>query len=201
MKKIQKTAKGLDRIFSFLQKLTIAGCIFGGIVIFFMWYLYIGDPDIADFLRGSLNFGSVSFTLDRTIMPADNYFIWYLSLGTILGIIELPVLYMTFGSIRGILGLMVEGTPFHEHIVYYLKRLGWLAVASGIINIASAFVLQGNYLTRYDLNTLFLSDKIIGVTTNFSADLTFILYAVMLFLLARVFQYGLELQQLSDETL
>lgn len=201
MKKIQKTAKRLDRIFSFLQKLTIAGCVFGSIVIFFMWYLYLGDPDIADFFHGRLNFGSISFTLDRSVMPSDNYFIWYLSLGTILGIAELPVLYMAFGSIRGILEQMIEGTPFHEHIVYYLKRLGWLTVLSGIMNIAAGFVLQGNYLTRYDLNTLFLSDKITGVATTFPADLTFILYTIVLFLLAHVFQYGLELQQLSDETL
>lgn len=201
MKKIMKTAKSLDKIFSFLQKLTIAGCVFGGMVILFMWYLYVGDPDVAELLRGSLNFGSISFTLDRSVIPADNYFIWYLSLGTILGIVELPVLYMVFGAIRGILGLMMEGTPFHEHIVYYLKRLGWLTVAGGIIDIASGFVLQGNFLTRYDLDALFVSDKITGVTINSTADITFILFAMILFLLAQVFQYGLELQQLSDETL
>lgn len=201
MKKLQKTAKGLDRFFSFIQKLTVAGCVFGTIVIFFVWYLYLGDPDIADFLRGSLDFGSISFTLDRSIMPADNYFIWYMGLGSILGIAELPILYMTFGSIRGILGLMIEGTPFHERIVYYLKRLGWLTVASGVINIAAGFVLQGNFLTRYDLSALFLSDKITGVTTNYTADLSFLLFAAVLFLLAQVFQYGLELQQLADETL
>ena len=201
MKKLQKTAKRLDKIFSFLQKLTITGCVFGAMVILFIWYLYLGDPDIAEFLRGSLNFGSISFTLDRSILPADNYFIWYMSLGTILGIVEFPILYMSFGAIRGILELMTAGTPFHEHIVYYLKRLGWLTVAGGVVDIASSFVLQGNFLTRYDLNALFISDKITGVTTNSTADITFILFAMILFLLAQVFQYGLELQQLSDETL
>lgn len=201
MKKLQKTAKRLDKIFSFLQKLTIAGCVFGAMVILFMWYLYIGDPDIAELLRGSLNFGSISFTLANSVMPANNYFIWYMTLGTILGIIEFPVLYMTFGAIRGILELMVEGTPFHERIVYYLKRLGWLTVAIGTIDIVSGFVVQGNFLTQYDLNALFISDKIIGVTSNSTADITFILFAMILFLLAQVFQYGLELQQLSDETL
>ena len=201
MKKLMKTAKGLAKVFSFLQKLTIAGCVAGGMVILFIWYLYLGDSDIAELLHGSLNFGSISFTLDRSVMPADNYFLWYMGLGTVLGIAEIPVLYMTFGAILGILELMMEGTPFHENVVHYLKRLGWLTVAGGIIDIASGFVLQGNFLTRYDLNALFLSDKITGVTTNFSGDITFALFAVILFLLAQVFQYGLELQQLSDETL
>ena len=201
MKKLMKTAKGLERVFSFLQKLTIAGCVVGGMAILFVWYLYLSDPDIVQLLRGSLNFGSVSFTLAPSIIPVDNYFLWYMGLGTVLGIAEIPVLYMTFGAIRGILELMMEGMPFHENIVHYLKRLGWLTVAGGIIQIASDFVLQGNFLTRYDLNALFLSDKITGVTTNFTGDITFVLFAVILFLLAQVFQYGLELQQLSDETL
>lgn len=201
MKKLQKTAKGLDKFFAFFQKLTVAGCVFGSIMILFMWYLYLGDPDIAELFQGRLTFGSISFTLDRSVMPADNYFLLYLGLGTVLGIAQMPVFYMTFSAIRGILGLMIEGTPFHEHIVYYLKRLGWLTLVNGFIGIASGFVLQGNLLARYDLGALFLSDKITKVTTSYSANLTFVLYAVVLFLLAQVFQYGLELQTLSDETL
>ena len=201
MKRLQKTAKGLDKLFSFIQKLTIAGCVFGGIVILFVWYLYIGDPDIAELLRGSLDFGSISFTLSPSVMPAENSFIWYLSLSTVLGIIELPILYMAFGSIRGILALMIDGTPFHEHIVHCIKRLGLLTLAGGIVDIASSLILQGNLLTQYDLNALFLNDKITGFTVQSTWDFTFVLFAVVLFLLAQVFQYGLELQQLSDETL
>lgn len=201
MNKLQKTAKGLDRFFAFTQKLTIAGCVIGGIGVFLAWYLWLGDPSIWKMAYTSLRFGGITFTVDNSIAPADNAYTLYLAMGTILSIAQLPVLYMTFGAIRGILGLMIEGTPFHEHIVYYLKKLGWLVIANGIIGIVAGFILQGNFLQQYDLGALFLSDKITQVTTGFSIDLTFLIYAVILFLLAEVFRYGMELQQLSDETL
>lgn len=201
MKKLQKSAKSLDRFFLFLQRLTVAGCILGGIGVFIAWYMWLADRDVWEILYTTLKFGGIEFQIDKSVAPADNSFFWYLAIGTIVGAIQLPVLYMTFGSIRGILELMIEGTPFHEHIVYYLKKLGWLTVASGIIGIVAGFVLQGNLLQQYDLGTLFLSDKITKVTTSYSADLSFIIYALVLFLLAQVFQYGLELQTLSDETL
>ncbi len=201
MKKLQKRAKTLDRIFLFLQRMTVATCIIGGIGVFLAWYLWLGDKDIWEVLYTTLKFGGIEFQIARSIPPAEGSFFWYLLIGTVVGALELPVLYMTFGSIRGILGPMVEGTPFHAHIVYYLKRLGWLTVASGIIGIISGFILRGNFLQRYDLGALFLSDAVTKVTTNYSADLSFIIYALVLFLLAEVFHYGLELQQLSDETL
>jgi len=201
MKKLQKSARTLDRIFHLFQRLTVVGCVLGGIVIFFMWYLWLGDHSIGNLFHMNLQFGGIQFTVANSVPRRENAFFWYLLLGTIIGTVQLPVIYMTFGSIRGILELMIEGTPFHEHIVYYLKRLGWLTVANGIIGIAAGFVLQGNLLHNYDLASLFLSDKITNITTGHSADLSFLIYALVLFLLAQVFQYGLELQTLSDETL
>lgn len=201
MNKLTNTAKGLDKFFALFQKLTVAACVLGGVGVFFMWYLWLGDHDIWQLMYTSLKFGGITFQIDSSVAPADNAFLLYMIFGTVLGIAQLPVLYMTFGSIRGILGLLIEGTPFHEHIVYYLTRLGWLTVANGVIGIVSSFILQGNFLPRYDLGALFLSDKITQVTTNHTISLNFVLYAIVLFLLAEIFRYGMELQQLSDETL
>ena len=61
--------------------------------------------------------------------------------------------------------------------------------------------LTGNTLTGYNLNELFLSDKITGVSVTYSCDLSFLIYALVLFLMSFIIQYGSELQKLSDETL
>ena len=61
--------------------------------------------------------------------------------------------------------------------------------------------LTGNTLTGYNLNELFLSDKITGVSVTYSCDLSFLIYALVLFLMSFIFQYGSELQKLTDETL
>lgn len=201
MNKIQKTAKSLDRLFSFFQKLTVVAIVIGAIGLFLAWYMWLGDKSVWQLFYTTLKFGGIEFQLDRSVVPAENALFLYLLFGTLLGALQLPVLYMTFGSIRGILELMIEGTPFHEHIVYYIKRLGWLTIAGGIINIFAGFVVQGNFLPKYDLASLFLSEQITKVTTTYSADVSFIVYAIVLFLLAEVFRYGMQLQQLSDETL
>ena len=60
--------------------------------------------------------------------------------------------------------------------------------------------LIGNTLTGYNLNELFLSDKITGASVTHSCDLSFLIYALVLFLMSFIFQYGSELQKLSEET-
>ena len=67
----------------------------------------------------------------------------------------------------------------------------------------SIFQIIGNgaIINGYDMNSIFLNDKIVGVGYNFRIDTTFIFVALVLFLLSYVFRYGTQLQQLSDEIL
>lgn len=201
MNKLQKYAKGLDVFFKIVYRISIVAIVISFIAIFFMWYLYLGDPDIAELFRTDLNFGMISFRLADSVTPADNFGFLFLALGSLVGTAEIVVFCMIFHTIRSILAPLKEGTPFHEDIVYDLDKLGWLTIANGIVNNAGKLIISGNLLPGYDLGELFLSDKITRVSTSYSFDLTFLIYAVILFLLACIFRYGGELQQLSDETL
>lgn len=201
MNKLQKTARGLDTFFRIIYRISLVAIVISSISIVIMWLLYLQDPDILELLRTDLNFGMISFRLADSVQPAGNYSFLYLLLGSIAGIAEIVVFCMIFRTIRSILSPLKEGRPFHEDIVPDLKKLGWLTIASGIVSNAGKLVISGNLLSGYDLGELFLSDKITRVSTSYSFDLTFVIYAVILFLLSYVFQYGGELQQLSDETL
>lgn len=201
MEKLKKTAKGLDTFFKIAYRLGIAAMVLGSLIILFVWWLYLGDPDILDLLRFDLDFGNISFRLADSVVPAREYVFWYFLLGTLIGGAQLPVFCMVFHTIRGILKPMKEGKPFDENIADYLKRLGWLTIANGVLAELGELVVTGNLLPGYDLGALFLSDQITQVTTSHSFDATFLVYAVVLFLLSYVFRYGTELQQLSDETL
>lgn len=201
MEKLRKTAKGLDTFFKIAYRLGIVAIVLGCVIILFIWWLYLGDPDILDLLRFDLDFGNISFRLADSVAPAWEYGFWYFLLGTLIGGAQLPVFCMIFRTIRGILAPMKDGKPFDENIAGYLKRLGWLTVANGILAELGEMVVTGNLLPGYDLGELFLSDKITQVTTSNSFDMTFLVYAVVLFLLSYVFHYGTQLQQLSDETL
>ena len=201
MKKMQTMAAGLDRFFKILYRLGIVAAVFSLVVVGILWLLYLGDPDIMDLFKVSLNFGMIQFRLADTVVPAREHGFLFLALGTLLSIAQLPVFCMIFRSIRGILAPIREGLPFQEEIRVHLKHLGWLTIINGILANLAGLVVCGNLLPGYDLGELFLSDKITAVTTNYSLDLSFLIYAFILFLLSYVFQYGMELQQLSDETL
>ena len=179
----------------------MVGIVISCIAIAIMWLLYLGDPDILDLLQTDLNFGMIKFTLADSVEPANHFGFLYLALGSIISIADVIVFCMIFHAIRGILAPLKEGRPFHDDIVHYLKKLGWLTIVGGIITNLGTLVISGNLLPAYNLGELFLSDKITRVSTSYSFSLTFILYAVILFLLSWIFEYGGELQQLSDETL
>jgi len=53
----------------------------------------------------------------------------------------------------------------------------------------------------FDLENLLINDKITHITINATLDATFLLTGALLLLLSYIFQYGQQLQQLSDETL
>ena len=53
----------------------------------------------------------------------------------------------------------------------------------------------------YEVQNLFISDKIIECRLEPRIDLGFILIAFVFFLMSYIFRYGAELQKQSDETL
>lgn len=104
-------------------------------------------------------------------------------------------------SIRTLLAPMKEGKPFHQEAGRQLQRLGWYTIALGVWIEVTRLVNQLTLSALWKLPELLTSEKITGVHINYGINLTFLLVAAVLFLLARVFRYGAELQMLSDETL
>ena len=147
-------------------------------MLLILWWLYLVDSDILELFRTDLTFGPISFTIADSVKSSRNTGFFFMLSSTFYILVELPVFWMTFSAIRGILAPMKEGKPFDHNNV-----------------------LTGNTLTGYNLNELFLSDKITGVSVTHSCDLSFLIYALVLFLMSFIFQYGSELQKLSDETL
>ena len=201
MKRMKKIASILDAIFRIVYYCTIAAFVFTCIMLLLLWWLYLIDSDLLKLFRTELTFGSISFTVADSVTATRNTGFLFMLSGTIYALVELPVFWMTFSSIRGILAPMKEGRPFDSSIARYLKRLAWLTIVNGILTQIIQNVLTGNTLAVYDLNELFLSDKITGVSVTHSYDLSFLIYALILFLMSFVFRHGTELQKLSDETL
>ena len=203
MNNLSNTAKKLDKVFEIarivLGALAIASAVF--IVLIGLGYVLGWDPE---FLGTGFTSFEIGF-LELEAAPGFGPDPW-LVLGHTAFTLAVSTLLLLdgrrgIGYIRSILKPMTEEKPFDNSVSLNLRRLAKLSIRIGvlwnIIALSEAIVM----IFVYDLPGLLLSEKILHVGGMFSVDLTFLVYWAILLLLSYVFQYGEQLQQLSDETL
>ena len=107
-----------------------------------------------------------------------------------------------FGKLRSMLRLIKDGKPFAQPIGKILKSLGNITL---IYSICS-FVLQGisSFALAQFINKfahIFQNEYITSINVSSTVNAHLIWLALLLYLLAYIFDYGQQLQKLSDETL
>jgi hypothetical protein len=103
--------------------------------------------------------------------------------------------------LRSILAPMKEGRPFDMEVSAGLRKLAWVILVGGgliqAVNIVGGMLLAKNL----PMDVIFSSPAIESVEYVFTMDFGFVWKFVVVMLLARIFAYGQQLQQESDETL
>ena len=200
MKNIKKLAKSVSWIFELGKMCSVLNVILALFQLGAVWLYYLMSGTFFG-TSASLALGNVMFYLSEGFQPST----WEsVLLATVEHLTTAAVSflgYFLYKSVCAILDPLKEGQPFHHEVTVNTHRLGWLTVGMGAVGVVSETVTYFMKLNIYDLRELFLSEKILNVTTTMVADLDFILYALILFLLSWIFRHGEELQQLSDETL
>ena len=102
---------------------------------------------------------------------------------------------------RKILLPMKEGLPFDESVYKNFRKLGFFTLIGGGLISAGRVLIDTISYRSYEVQNLFISDKIIECRLEPRIDLGFILIALVFFLMSYIFRYGAELQKQSDETL
>ncbi len=95
----------------------------------------------------------------------------------------------------------MAGQPFCGCVSTNLKKMGWVQLIGGAVNAILQVVSYGTVTKGFDLPKLFSGDVVTDIRCKLAVDTSFIFIALLLFLLAAIFRYGEQLQQLSDETL
>lgn len=103
--------------------------------------------------------------------------------------------------IRQMLQPMKRGEPFDGSVSTNIRSIANLSIMLGVISNVIELGSRALLVSNYNLPSLLLSDAITAVTVNYEVDFSFVGIFLILHLLASVFQYGTELQKLSDETL
>ena len=202
MKKLSTTAKTLDKILQIVYAVFGALAIAAIVVVAMAGISYALNLETESLLTSfaSFDIGFLEIEVAQDFIPNS-------------GIVLMQAIVILIGAcaaivlarkgiiyIRQILKPMAEEKPFDSIVSTNLRKLAKLSVFLGIlcniVILAEQFIL----VFSYDLRGLLLSDKIPAVDFNFEIDLSFLLSWGILMLLSYVFQYGEQLQQLSDET-
>ena len=110
------------------------------------------------------------------------------------------IFYMGLRELGKIVEEALQSSVFGKNISKRLIHLAWYVIAGGMINILSVIV-SALRINSMNLMQIFNPSVVTGIDLQYSYDISFIAVAFVLFLLAKVFAYGAQLQQLSDETL
>ena len=200
MNKLKKIAQTLDSIAKIIFYINIGAAI----LMLFIWILIFSEVLMdQNILREYLilTLGSVKVGIVPESAPSLTYTNTRFFLGTLL-LFAVTLLFLYGVKIaRKILKPMKEGLPFDESISKNLKNLGILTLIGGGIWSITKVIVDTTTFNAYQINELFRPEMITNVELSVSLDTTFLVIAAVIFLLSYIFQYGTELQKLSDETL
>ncbi len=122
------------------------------------------------------------------------------SINLVVYFLQIPLICYGIHLLRKLLVPISQGRPF-SGTVKILTKLGWFSLLVAVIQNATKWGMI--HVSEYDymISNLFLGSVITDVSFQFTPDFTFLVTAVVFFLLSCVFRCGESLQQLSDETL
>ena len=196
-KKMIATAGNLDTILrvmeGFLKAFAIVFAVFVVLMKIFKEKMVVGTFSLdLDFVKLHLagEYGAITGSVLN-----------HIDIILITGCLSCVAIRYAVGVLRGILAPVKEGRPFETEVSAGLRKLAWVSLAGGgliqVLGIVGRILLVKNL----PMDVIFSSPAIESVEYVFMMDFGFVLMFCVMILLARIFEYGQRLQQLSDETL
>ena len=192
---INKTLKIAQKIIRFFKVLLVLS-----IVVYTLLILYSGNIDTAQIEATRISLGVIELNLRQTFQ--DSVLSPALLFITLFIMISLLILwYLMLSKLDIIIANAISGQIFSPTSDRSLKMISVYVIIEGVINLIASFI-SSNTISKYIFNLeLFNTDIVSSVTVKTDYDISFLITAFIIFILARIFAYGEELQKLSDETL
>ena len=190
--KTLKIAQKIIRIFKVLLVLSI--------VVYTLLILYSGNIDTAQIEATRISLGVIELNLRQAFQ--DSVLSLALLFITLFIMISLLILwYLMLSKLDIIITNAISGQIFSPTSGRSLKMISVYVIIEGVINLIASFI-SSNTISKYIFNLeLFNTDIVSSVTVKTDYDISFLITAFIIFILAKIFAYGEELQKLSDETL
>ena len=192
---INKTLKITQKIIRIFKVLLVLS-----IVVYTLLILYSGNIDTTQTAATRISLGVIELNLRQTFQ--DSVLSPALLFITLFIMISLLILwYLMLSKLDIIIANAISGQIFSPTSGRSLKMISVYVIIEGVINLIASFI-SSNTIGKYIFNLeLFNTDIVSSVTVKTDYDISFLITAFIIFILARIFAYGEELQKLSDETL
>ena len=200
MKTLSKTAKVFDIVLKIAFWVCVAGIV--AVSVVFVGCLVLDDAAFLSDVSTSVNLGPAEFVLAEGVAVADGSFVnTYGAIVVVSAVASLVISCFFLRFFRKLLKPLIEERPFDGTISKSLRILSFVELIGGFVLSLLEWGGQLAMTKLYDLNSLFLSDKIKEIHFENEIDGSFIVYFGLIYMLSLIFKYGEELQKQSDETL
>ena len=195
MKKMKQSANLLYKFFNVFFWLTIvATCV---LVVASVVLLILHIPP------ETLEIGIITFDLNTDAVNFNNFKLKFLMITQMLSAIVSCVFSVFIcKKLKDILRPIKNGEPFMDSACKNVRKLGNImlifGIASAIAQIISTIAL-GIFMGDYEY--IFTNDYILSCSIINKYDISWVIGALFMYLIAYIFDYGKQLQELSDETL
>ena len=195
MKKMKQSANLLYKFFNVFFWLTIlATCV---LVVASVVLLILNIP------LETLEIGIITFDLNTDAVNFNDFKLKFLMITQMLSaIVSCVFAVFICKKLKDILRPIKNGEPFMDSACKNVRKLGNImlifGIASAIAQIVSTIAL-GIFMGDYGY--IFTNDYILSCSIINKYDISWVIGALFMYLIAYIFDYGKQLQELSDETL
>ena len=197
-----KIAKGLDTFFKVMQRFCTIAIAVMLILMVTLTIVHVVNPDaVIGEGFASLDIGPLTLGLAESHTPTNATVLKTAWVMVVFGSLSAAVMAYAFGQLRALMVPLKEGNPFCEAVCTALKELSRCAIVMGVVGNIGAAVETAVTMHLYDLTNLAPGGAITSLTANHELSLDFLMVYFLLLLVRYIFRYGMQLQQLSDETL
>ena len=195
MKKMKQSANLLYKFFNVFFWLTIlATCV---LVVASVVLLILNIP------LETLEIGIITFDLNTDAVNFNDFKLKFLMITQMLSaIVSCVFAVFICKKLKDILRPIKNGEPFMDSVGKNVRKLGNImlifGIASAIAQIVSTIALE---IFMGDYGYIFTNDYILSCSIINKYDISWVIGALFMYLIAYIFDYGKQLQELSDETL
>ena len=193
----KKSAELLKKMCSILE-IVRWSCLISEVLLIGLFLIFVSDKGIYNTIFGSIRIDYLQLTFKNDLALNKDKMSGWLPL-LFLGIAFL--VFIIYKTVEEICSFTINHSPFDKRVSNYITRLAKYIVAGGIVfNILDVCrIIYFKQIINFDV--LLNTDYVTQIDFAFHPKISFLIVAVLIYLLSFIFRYGEELQKLSDETL